>query len=320
MVVKHTIHVVVTCTQSKRGDPSDGALMRNLPEQGDTRDRCRTWVKRLDGLSSRPIVVRDLYAGGHWSVARGLDQLRPPGAVRLWVISAGYGLLTPDDQVQAYGASFSAGVDSVVRSGSDLPLWWEELASHQPKGVGNHPRTLRDIVDGDRDSSLLVVGSPPYLKAVQEDLVAAISALRDSDRAAVVSSGGRDRLPRLDANLLDVDARLQSIVGGAMPALNVRIARDLLERDARRRDSNGLSLSWAQQTYGRLQAELEEFRYPERKKLSDRDVLTFIASEVRRDHSSTKTGLLRKLRESGQACEQSRFATLFNRTVASLNE
>jgi hypothetical protein len=48
-----------------------------------------------------------------------------------------------------------------------------------------------------------------------------------------------------------------------------------------------------------------------RKRLSDDDVRRLIVQELTKDPRAKATGLLRRLRESGQACEQARFKALF---------
>jgi hypothetical protein len=299
------IHVVVTCTQSKKGSPPKGARARELPSSMDVGPRCSRWMGRLEALGEPVVKARNMYSGGHWSVA---VDMASHDSVELWIMSAGYGLLSLEDCIQAYDATFSSGADCVVGDSSHLPQWWEELSKHSPPGVGRHPRTLQDLAGSDPNASLLVAASPPYLAAVQEDLVRAADSLDSSDRLIVVSGGARERFPLLNNHLLGVDARLQAEVGGAMQSLNVRIARDLLQRG----NGEALSLSETRHHYKKLQEQLDPFSYPERAKLGDADVLTFIKGELELDPSTSKTRLLRKLRANGSACEQSRFSNLFS--------
>jgi hypothetical protein len=53
----------------------------------------------------------------------------------------------------------------------------------------------------------------------------------------------------------------------------------------------------------------------DRVKLTDEGVRQFILNALQTDPTATHTALLRRLRDDGQACEQSRFRTLFQETI-----
>ena len=126
-----------------------------------------------------------------------------------------------------------------------------------------------------------------------------------------MSLGGRDRHPKLNDYLLRADARLQARVGGAMQSLNVRITRDLLSRF----DGRVISRREAQNTYSELQAGIEPFRYPKREQRTDGEVLKFLEQATASGACKSKSTALKLFRSSGQACEQSRFARLFDQVT-----
>lgn len=303
------IHVVVTCTQSKRKEPAEGLRFRVLSNETDVSKRCYAWTRRLTEHPSATVPARDLYKGGHWSVA--LDMER--AGIEVWVASAGYGLLSLEDAIKPYAATFTAGhADSVCRGRAQAQAWWEQLGRRAVSRSSGKPRTLRDLIADDPSSRLLVAASPPYLQAMESDLVAAINELQDPDRVVVVSVGSRAASGRLADFQLEVDARVQTQLGGAMQSLNVRVARDILEHSKAR----ALSRAAVRERYRELQDGLAEFKYPERRKLADEAVVEFIQRELRSDPSSTQSRLLRMLRDSGHACEQSRFSKIFRQTKA----
>jgi hypothetical protein len=237
------------------------------------------------------------------------------GEVELWVASAGYGLLALGDRVQPYGASFRTGdEDSVVQSADEASEWWAALARSRFPGVGPHGRTLADLVEEDPWASLIVVVSPPYLAALSDDIDAASEAIDDPDRLVVISAGARSVSPAVSRHLLEVDARLQSEVGGSMISLNVRIAQDLLKRRRRK----GVSLSAAQSVYRRIQGHLDKFQYPERRRISDSGVIKFIEKKLGVNPGASRSPLLTELRNSGYACSQERFAKLFDQAQVTL--
>ena len=52
---------------------------------------------------------------------------------------------------------------------------------------------------------------------------------------------------------------------------------------------------------------------------SDQQVRDFVRTELANNPTASHTGLLRQFRDSGQACEQSRFRELFKEVQADLN-
>ncbi len=114
-----------------------------------------------------------------------------------------------------------------------------------------------------------------------------------------------------DATLTDrflpAGARLRTLVGGAMQSLNVRVARQLI-------GSADRWLNEPQQLRNLLNGWIattpELVRY-DRDRSSDAAVKDFIRHELTADPRTTHTRLLRTLRLSGRACEQSRFRDLF---------
>ena len=95
-----TVHVVVTCT-SRKTLPVPPALRLDSLSSLGTAPRAREWAARLAGISSMPLIAaQDLYAGEHWMIARGLAARARYTRARLWVSSAGYGLIEMDTFVR----------------------------------------------------------------------------------------------------------------------------------------------------------------------------------------------------------------------------
>src|SRR4051794_14410967 len=89
---------------------------------GSASVRADRWWRRLTGHGSETVPAVDLYGGDHWSIAKTLpDVARANGfEARLWVSSAGYGLVPADAKIRAYSATFATGQpDSVLASSAD---------------------------------------------------------------------------------------------------------------------------------------------------------------------------------------------------------
>src|SRR5262245_5045531 len=121
---------------------------------GTPAERAAVWLKRVRGHRAERVAIEGLYAGEHWSVVRSLA--RPTAGlgakVRVWVCSAGYGLLTWDSRAAPYAATFTPGqadsVDRIGRAGdteSAAQDWWKHLGSWEGPTPGA-PRSVTDLV------------------------------------------------------------------------------------------------------------------------------------------------------------------------------
>ena len=306
------LHVVLTCTKRKRHSAALALQLRNHVEpEVDT--RFESWLATLqEAVADTPVPVKDLYAGDHWQRGCGLPAIAAQhgGAVRLWVCSAGYGLIPVESRVLPYSATFSRGhPDAVWRpeDGRSHPAavreWWRLLATWRGPDP-EAPRSISALTAQADGAPIWVVASPTYLAAMQPDLLAAARISGTPDRLVLISAGAK-RLEGLDDHLLPFDWRLQGSagpLGGAAMSLNVRVAELLLQED------------WEQGTAGmrarlaKLLEELPRREPPSRKRVSESEVEEYIRTELRRNPNARPSPLLRKLRdELSWAFEEKRF-------------
>ncbi|HJQ12912.1 MAG TPA: hypothetical protein VJ840_17915 [Gemmatimonadaceae bacterium] len=309
-----TLHVVVSCKSRKTVDVP--ANLRMSTVRGvDLSERMRDWVMRLQTTRSVEVPASGMYGGDHWRVI-----LRIPEAagrqldVRLWVVSAGYGLVSIDTQLKPYSATFiPSHAESIAPRfcAYSTADWWRELGRWRPVAYGG-PRTLDELATslmGRRDVLLLAL-SQPYALALREDIASA--ERKASGRVALVSVGlaaveNRSTL----ASLLPVEARLKQRVGGAMQGVNGRIAEMMVREHAKWFPSvdklRALVCEWV--------ADAPALPIYDRAVQSEDEVRQFIRDHAKPDQVSSRTGMLRALRDSGRACEQSRFRRLYDEVM-----
>lgn len=310
------LHVVLTCTKRKRR--AAGAGLQLHSHAAPSLDaRFEAWLQALqepvDAGSSVP--VRDLYAGDHWQVGTSLPALAEAqgSPARLWVCSAGYGLLPLDARIAPYSATFSRGHrDSVWRPGEEhthpeaVHRWWSRLGDWAGP-VPGAPRSLRALAARDPGARIWVVASPTYLQAMRSDLVETAGALDRRDSLVLISAGTR-RLAGLDESLLRFDWRLQGaggVLSGAAMSLNVRVAKLLLA------GGGSFSATDLNRRLRTLMREIPPKRPKRRERVSREQVEAFVRSELRADPAARATPLLRKLRGGlGWAFEEKRFRGL----------
>ncbi|MCG6157725.1 hypothetical protein [Rubinisphaera margarita] len=234
-----------------------------------------------------------------------------PGS-RLWVASAGYGLISMGTPLKPYSATFSANhPDSVVRNATsegETPIarqWWEAISGLSDLQYGG-PRTIAELAGLSPNQPLLIVASETYLLALRNDVESALSQLNDPELLSIFSAGCKS-FGDLSNHLIPYDARMQNVVGGALRSLNIRVAQKaILER----RKSQA-TCSAFRQSITRLTRQLPELKRFHRLAMTDVQLKAYIEKEIAKTPSCSHTRLLRQLRDQGHACEQKRFAALF---------
>lgn len=252
--------------------------------------------------------ARDLYVGDHWAIARSLPEVaRSAGlAPRLWVASAGYGLVPEDAPLRCYSATFTPGdADSIAETDAtgSTSKWWGELARYQLDGV-SAPRSLAELArSSPRGSIYLVVASRAYVDAMADDLR---GLLAQKARLVIVAGAPGPAEEALHRAWVPSSARLCTSLGGALTSLHVRVARHLIGSLGR-----DLSADTARACVEQLVEQSPARVLPVRQRTDDDSVRAFIRAGLRRDPSATHTTLLRDYRGAGQACEQKRFRAIF---------
>ena len=292
-----SLHIVVTCANRKRHPVPPQLRLGDLSHRRPAA-RFAAWTARLDAGAHPRYPAVDLYAGEHWQIARTLttDPLSAKKAM-LWVASAGYGLIPADTAICAYAATFSAATrDAVGATVAEIADWWQRLGDwHGP--APDRPHTFTDLARRSPDATIIAVLSEAYQRACGDDLIAA-AAILDLDALSVV--GPPDAHPQLADVLVPVTAALRHTVGGSLQALNVRVAKHLLEHGA---GSHRIALREA--ASAAIPANPPAPRAAGQR-MSDAEVRAYIQAQPH----TTATQLLRQLRETGRSCEQGRFVRL----------
>ncbi|MGW0902944.1 hypothetical protein [Streptomyces sp. NPDC002853] len=269
------------------------------------KQRSDNWQKRMQGATARGgsslPVLADLYRGDHWTRSRRLVTAASAAGYQaeLWVASAGLGLQQVEPQTYrapAYAATFSTRhTDSVATSTAENAQWW----GHLQAGTGQ--ATLQEL---GRRGPVLMVLSEVYAGAMEGEL---LSLGKLGGESLLI--GGVREIPGV--HRVRSDAGLSRALGGTLTSLNVRMAASWLEH-AR---GSALTAPATQKAWHEWAAATTKPVQFSREPMSDEDVIVFIENETAKLPGISRTRLLRALRDSGRACEQSRFANLYKRTM-----
>lgn len=327
----HRINIIASCANRKRQVPV--VLLRDIPSV-DVAERSTLWLTKLrQVLDSIPtgnlLSAEDLYVGNYWSLVKQLREHTDPQEIqtRLWVLSAGYGLVSANDPLVPYSATFARGdVDSVTKNTENpreaCSNWWAALATRRsPKSES--PNSLAELFRRYRDEYFLVVASSDYVEAIQSDLISGLNNLGDGSRLALISSKTSALSELLRPHLVSTDARL--VCNPTCPthcnshylgrnlrgSIGVALAQKFLSGVRRRGFSAG---RFNIEICDALAVSPKLFTH-QRAAMSDFDLRSYIEREIGTDNSTSATRLLRKLRRDGYACEQKRFKYLYLRVM-----
>jgi hypothetical protein len=296
-----TLILITNCAATKRIAAGEPVLLRNW--KGSVRQRFHWWRKAIEKRVSAT-TVRDCYAGDAWSQAIASEKVSPTKN-QLWVLSAGLGLLSADQTIPSYSATFvNNDLDSVASDHLEKTDWWKLLVEWRREltGVG----CITDLALANPESVIIVAVSSTYLSVIKDDLVSARVALASPDSLLVISAG-TSRSPALGASLLPIDARFENFVGGARATLNARMLRHIVEKYKSRR----ISAPQVSEYLSIVATNLVQPRSFERLSLNDKQIAAFIRKQSKLIPRSSASAFLRILRDGGSACEQKRFHRIY---------
>jgi hypothetical protein len=298
------VSLVVACSQRKHIAPRPELRLASLDL--DPERRVKEWTKRIERVEAPRFHAEELYAGDHWHAATEAFRhvQRYTSAAELWVISAGYGLISGRKLVKSYSATFANGSpDSVWRGVSEgdrqrrLSDWWGGLP---------HEATLAELLDRHMQRVIVAAGTT-YVEALSDELAALMQQQPEvTDRLSIISAGTHH-----NGFVLPVTGAFRAAVGGTDAALNARVLA-LLAADA---PNHGFSHSAMESVLRDLAQSLPATIRPSGDRLSDREVCREIRALRRWRPEISRTAALRELRARHLACEQGRFASLWASVV-----
>ena len=295
--------VVVACTKRKRLAPAVGLSFHELPTASAAR-LVQVWHARAAGAET--VEAIRLYGGPSWACVLRLKERAP---VNIHVMSAGFGLLGEKDLIPPYAATFATSPDQVCLkvlepSKDRHQEWWRE--------IGCIETPLANIL---REKKVVIVAAGiQYLHACERDLEQLANALGPKRLLVVNVSKASGSLPcAIRDCLLPVDIRLARHLACPLSTVHHRAAEWLA-------GSLGPQLDWnltdlREEVGTLLDKAPRAVRVVNRQ--TDGQVSSWIGSQLSVDRGISCAKLLRRLRDLGLSCEQSRFRRLFDEVTAS---
>lgn len=262
--------------------------------------------------------AREVYAGDYWRSLQGTKDVAKNLDLDVWVMSAGYGLIREDAQIEPYSATLSPGhadcvnefAGGVTRSVA-ARRWWARLT----QWIGpeaDQPRDIMQLAARRPADAYVFLVSPTYLNVLSDELDELVGSV-DATHVSVFSAGLRKGLSGDIA--LSFDASLQQSLGGGLNSLNVRAFRAALLK------SGSTARSDLQAALHELAADAGERRQYYRPRLTDEQLRAVVADDMRQTEQRSWSAALRRLRDGkGLACEQKRFRAMYRSMCSEMDQ
>jgi hypothetical protein len=297
--------LITTCTKRKR-IPVPPSLRASSLRQDTQRNVFGEWQTRLD--QNAPVdKASAIYCGRAFKEAcEASREISAP----LWIISAGLGFLFEGTMIPPYNLTITtSNPDSILTkikgdrfSASE---WWREI-----NGLRGAQNPISRLI-ADKSSTLFVIAlSQPYAVLIQDDLL----SLPDPHirRIRLI---GLALAPVLDSRLQEMlmpyDERFDGPDGN-----NVGTRADFAQRAVRHFATEIVKNSQKSDPSGHAE-EVRHFlagrsprQIPVGRRLSDQEIMDVIV-KAWASSGGTRSEMLRLIRNTGIACEQSRFQRLY---------
>jgi hypothetical protein len=301
MPTDSTLILITNCAATKRIAAGEPVLLRKW--NGSVCQRFHWWRSAIE-KQVPTIAARECYAGDAWTQAIAAEKVSPSRS-QLWVISAGLGLVSADEVISNYSATFvNNELDSVAADLRGKIDWWNLLVEWRRKSTGIG--CITDLASVNPKSVLIVAVSSSYFSVVKDDLISARAALASPDQLLVISAGTRP-VKSLGVSLLPIDARFENLVGGARATLNARMLRHIVQEKRNGR----IRAPQISEYLSAVATTLDSPRSFERRPLDDKQIAAFIRKRSKSVPRFSASALLRILRDQGLACEQKRFHRIY---------
>ena len=294
-----TAAVITVCTHRKRAQPSFAATPVSLP-LGSQEAVQTAWIEKIRTAPTNA-AANELYAGRGFGLAIEAAKI---ASGKLYILSAGLGLVAGDQQIPVYGLTVSGGhtdsVSSRVTGRLDVASWFSAVLSSP------YSEPWTDVVS-ENSGRILVALTRPYARMVGQSL----STLEPQALARLRIFGASlasDLPASLHPALTPYDHRLNAVFPGTCADFPQRallhfVRSVAIRHDAQDRDADHAAVAAAL----RGVAAPDRLHRPRR---TDEEILQLIAMRLR--SLSGIAQILRALRdEDGVACEQSRFSRLY---------
>jgi hypothetical protein len=311
------VFVYLSCSHTKRAAVGAQLALGQIAKARSTTElepAMRLWQQAVSEVTdSKRVRAIDLYGGGVWRDLRTHEPTLRKIGVQVRIVSAGLGLLSPDDRIPSYNVTFTPGGPNSIGGGRGAVernrQWWQLLGQWRHGFQG--PRSLHATVKRHADAVHVIALPLDYLDSVLED----VNGIMEDDecrKRTVVLATPYSFFSRRIPGALDVPGDLYAALGGTRGTVLARTGLFLAEK-LKERVTDRAEVARA------LAPLLTKTKpLPVRRAQTDWEVLKFLRNALQKNATAGHTTLLRSYRLNGYACEYTRFRKLHAEAKAAI--
>ena len=301
--------ILIPCTASKQ-IPAPSKLKAQSLHRGTIFDVANEWIIRKKDAASNSYTHSSIYGGLAYQMAsRAASMLQSD----LLVISAGMGLVQPDQKIPSYSLTIANGGPDCIREKITCRQtrpsdWWKAL-----KSISSNCHSIEPVLGCSSTQLVLLCLSTNYAKLVYDDLTQVSN--QTAQRLRIFGAGISRHLPdKLKNSVMPYDAKLN---GPDSPFRGTTFnfgSRALLHFASHVRDGriNGNSLDEDKAILSNLMAGWRYPKFTARQSISDDDIVQFIRKQWAESNNRSRLNV-NLLRNQGFACSAERFQKLRGR-------
>jgi hypothetical protein len=305
--------VITNCTNRKSLKPElKLARMPTLKKGEDIGVSSREWISNVNSAKNN-ISAGMLYQG------RSIQDIKITAEILksadIYVISAGLGLVNFDEQVPSYELSVSDSAPFNKKLNSyNFPIthWWSSVN----KARTGHSKPLSRLINTGHYTRIFIAASSAYLDLIMDDLWTA-SPTQLKKVVVFTSPFGQKKIPqKWHSQIAPYDERFEDKKSG-YAGTRVDFPQRTLRHFVEALKLQTQPIESARDTVSKLIDQLNKPVLPERKKVTDEEVIRLIKKNWK-SQLGISHKLLRHLRDINLvSCEQSRFKRLWHEVVKS---
>ncbi len=295
------INIISSCTNSKKQIAVESLKIANLESDMSLDKAIQIWNNNIKKKEDTTHKALEVYKGGAWqSTIETKDVLSVKFQTNLYIASAGYGLISSDEEICPYDSTFaSSTVNSISKfinnSNSEANIrWWDSI-------------NMFDNSSFLEESYFFIVLPHNYLIASQrltQDLI------KKFNKKVFIFTANKHSTPLfMKNNIIQFDSSFNNFEAGILSNMLQRavlwLSNEIVKKNIPLIHSN------LQDHINLEMSQYDTFTMPIRKKLTEEEILKKIEDMILIDAVKSASQGLKLFRKNGFACEQKRFGKLF---------
>jgi len=300
------IEIISSCTNSKTKIADKTLTIEYYNKEKNLDEIIKIWKDTIRKNKFDKYKTTNLYKGIGWrATLNTYNFFSDHYEAELYIASAGYGLIHHSTKISSYNATFAPrtlnSIEKFNQEKTSNIKWWDSINSFQVDSFSN-------------DSYIFVILPHNYLIATQNFIKKLIK--QHGKRVFIFRANQNEPLSFMQEYTVEFDLRFNSYQTGTLSSLLARavlwLSKEIIEHNI------PFEHHLFQEHIEKTMKNYTQYKMPKREQLSEEKLIKKIENMIANDGIISASKGLKKLRESGIACEQKRFGSLFKKVKSRL--